>query len=471
MPKRFNADYWESPDSNFLKIGDHDRQLVDARARRQRLIAVIERRIGAPPLKDRSWYRITEIVAHSVPDGNPPERIRLFRSFASSLQAGIFDGGKLHRSQVFFAQPDPRFGFRLTDDFLTNRLKIFEADQREEMLERLLGTCWIPRNYVVPWLARTKSRVPEWLAAETKVIHRRGNNNLAENSVIHRVSRAPHPSPVIDSNAGSTPVAARIGGSYARLKRNFPGLSEAMVGAAISINEGSGSPIDAAKVLWDLRASPHILTRVFSLPRTALADQTCTLMNLEDELFQMVINGEFPLSYAIVVGLAAPHNGKLQSDLFALLMEKKPGDENAKSIVGRAMEDWAEAASQEQKRQRAERTFLNPYWRTGAVLSWIAYRDRNLICHFEDRRDWGTAKWYNGGGTPWKVDHPDVELIRALQDGRLRASRQKSHELPVELPPIFLGAERRQGPFHDRRRLLARPSLGTVASRPGRWSA
>jgi hypothetical protein len=133
----------------------------------------------------------------------------------------------------------------------------------------------------------------------------------------------------------------------------------------------------------------------------------------------------------------ANHDSSLQSELFALLMEKKPEDEFTESIVREAIEDWAETASLDLKRKHAQRTFENPFWRAGAVLSWIAYRDWRLICQFENRRDWGTAKWYNNDGPAWKVDHPDAELIRALQDGRLRSSRQAGFDLPEDLPPKF----------------------------------
>jgi len=435
MSKRFNADYGKTFDTDSHQIGDDAVQLLEAKARRQRRIATIERRIGTPPLKARNWYRVTEIVAHSAPDQSPQERSRLLVSFASSLQAGIFDGGRRQRSQIFFAQPEPRYGFRLTDEFLTNRLKIFESEQPAKVLEPLLAISWIPRRFVVPWLMRTRSRIPEWMVAEAVMLGSKGK--IAEKSKSHRISRAPPPPPSINGFGSSPLVRTVVDGSCEWFKRHFPGLPEPMVAAAISVNEGTCSPLDAAKALWDLRASPQILTRIFRLPHSALVDQTCSLLNLEDEPFRRVVSGEVPPSYGIIVGLAASHDGKLQSDLFALLMERRPEDEEAETIVRHAIEEWAQTASRELKRQHAERTFADPYWRAGAVLSWIAYRDPKLICQFEARKDWGAAKLYNHSGPEWKVDKPDFELIRALQDDRLRASRQKSDELPVELPPIF----------------------------------
>jgi hypothetical protein len=309
-------------------------------------------------------------------------------SLVSALQAGILDGGTRCRSQIFFAQPEPQFGVRLTDEFLTNRLKIFEADHPDKMLERLLACCWIPRKYVVPWLMRTKSRIPAWLVAEA-------------------------------------------------LEHHFPGLPKPMVAAAISINDGMGSPLDAAKILRELRASPHILARIFSSPHSELARQTCSLMNLEDEPFHMVVNGNFPLNYAIIVGRLASHDSQLQSDLITLLKENKPTDECVETIAREALENWAEVNSLKLKRKHSERTFENPYWSAGAVLSWIAYRDREQICQFESYRDWATAQMYKRGESTLKVDDPAAEIISALQDGRLGASKQRNQDLPIDLPPKF----------------------------------
>jgi hypothetical protein len=92
---------------------------------------------------------------------------------------------------------------------------------------------------------------------------------------------------------------AVTGGSYEWFERHFPGLPRPIVAAAISINDGTGSPLDAARILRDLRASPHILTRIFPSPHSELARKTCSLVNLEDEPFHMVVNGDFPLNYAM----------------------------------------------------------------------------------------------------------------------------------------------------------------------------
>jgi hypothetical protein len=72
----------------------------------------------------------------------------------------------------------------------------------------------------------------------------------------------------------------------------------------------------------------------------------------------------------------------------------------------------------------------------GAVLSWIAYRDSSMICRFEDYRNWQGVLRFGHEGV-WKVSDPGTEMIRALQDGRLRAIQKKGAELPADLPAEF----------------------------------
>jgi hypothetical protein len=196
----------------------------------------------------------------------------------------------------------------------------------------------------------------------------------------------------------------------------------AMVAAADSINNGTGAPLDAAKILRELRTRPDILNSLFLMPHSARVRRTLSLINLEDGPFDMVVNGEVSPSHATVVGRLAPHDSKLQSDLLALLAKAKPADQiEAESIVRSTIKDYCEMESRERKRQHAERTFAQLYWQAGATLSWIAYRDSRMICKFEAYRDWQRAKRY-GDEAAWKVDDPGTEMIRALQDGRLRAS-------------------------------------------------
>jgi hypothetical protein len=64
MENRFKADGGElTPHTDTFGNADHYARLAGLRVARQRRIAAIERRLAAPALKERSWYRVTEIVA------------------------------------------------------------------------------------------------------------------------------------------------------------------------------------------------------------------------------------------------------------------------------------------------------------------------------------------------------------------------------------------------------------------------
>jgi predicted ABC-type ATPase len=87
---------------------------------------------------------------------------------------------------------------------------------------------------------------------------------------------------------------------YGSLLREADGISpeQARVIAALkNIAEGSGTAIDAAKVL---RLAPD---RIGELPpRSALVRQAQELAQLSDEAFGMIVNGVVPANYAAIVG-------------------------------------------------------------------------------------------------------------------------------------------------------------------------
>jgi hypothetical protein len=211
----------------------------------------------------------------------------------------------------------------------------------------------------------------------------------------------------------------------------------AMKAAADSIRKGTGAPLDAAKILRDLRTRPEILNSLLPIPHSEPVRRTLSLINLEDAPFQLVVDGAVSPDHATVVGRLAPHDGKLQSELFAVLAKCKPDDEiEAESIVRDTIDEYCERQDGELKRQHAERTFGQHYWGVGAILSWIAYRDSRMICQFEDYLKWQSVKRY-GREAAWKVVDPGTEMIGALQDGRLRAIQKKGSELPTDLPAEF----------------------------------
>jgi hypothetical protein len=217
-----------------------------------------------------------------------------------------------------------------------------------------------------------------------------------------------------------------------------PAPEMAGVMAAVDcIQKGTCAPLDAAKILRHLRTRPELLNGLFFLPHSEPVRRTLNLINLEDEPFQMVVDSAVSPDFATVVGRFAPHDAKLQSAVLAVLAKHKPDDEiKAEAIVRDTINEDCERRSRELKRRHAERTFGQHYWDVGAVLSWIAYRDGAMICQFEDYQHWQRVKRY-GHEAAWKVVDPGTEMVRALEDGRLRAIQKKGSELPAVLPAEF----------------------------------
>lgn len=107
--------------------------------------------------------------------------------------------------------------------------------------------------------------------------------------------------------------------------------------AAKNIAEGTGSPLDAAKVLRD--GDPSI---VRSLPPTsALVRDAKGLAQLEGEPFGMVVNGVVPEQYGAIVGRLVT-DGPMQRDVMGLLAKLQPANRTeAEAIVRQAMEAGA----------------------------------------------------------------------------------------------------------------------------------
>jgi hypothetical protein len=94
------------------------------------------------------------------------------------------------------------------------------------------------------------------------------------------------------------------------------------IAAARNIAEGTGSAVDAAKVLRD---RPDLLPSL--PPRSELVRQARALMNLSDEAFGMIVNDVIPPNYGAIVGRLAPADARMQSALIDLI--NKTGPDNA----------------------------------------------------------------------------------------------------------------------------------------------
>lgn len=119
--------------------------------------------------------------------------------------------------------------------------------------------------------------------------------------------------------------------------READGVSDvdARVIAAIkNIAEGTGSAVDAAKVLRD---RPDLIGKL--PPRSDLVRQATALVNLEPEAFRMVINDVVPPHYAAIVGRLVPDDGKMQRALIDLLAKTEPANAvQAEAIVRQGRE-------------------------------------------------------------------------------------------------------------------------------------
>jgi hypothetical protein len=106
------------------------------------------------------------------------------------------------------------------------------------------------------------------------------------------------------------------------------------IAAMKNIAEGTGTAIDAAKVIRD---HPELASEL--PPRSELVRQARGLVNLSDEAFGMVVNEVVPPNYAAIVGRLVPSDGQLQSALLQLLAKTEPANiVQAEAIVRQGIE-------------------------------------------------------------------------------------------------------------------------------------
>lgn len=119
--------------------------------------------------------------------------------------------------------------------------------------------------------------------------------------------------------------------------READGISDVearTIAAAKNIAEGTGTAVDAAKVLRD---RPDLLPTL--PPRSEVVRQAQGLMNLSDDAFGKVVNEVVPANYGAIVGRLAPDNPAMQSSLIDLLHKIGPDNATqAESIVRQGLE-------------------------------------------------------------------------------------------------------------------------------------
>lgn len=103
-----------------------------------------------------------------------------------------------------------------------------------------------------------------------------------------------------------------------------------VVAAMKNIAEGSGTAVDAAKVL---RVAPERINEMNLPPRSPLVRQAKFLTNLDDEMFGLVVNDVVAANHAAVVGQLIPENKALQEAAMRVLASSDPANE----VQARAM--------------------------------------------------------------------------------------------------------------------------------------
>ncbi|HET6969826.1 MAG TPA: hypothetical protein VFH92_01765, partial [Phenylobacterium sp.] len=120
-----------------------------------------------------------------------------------------------------------------------------------------------------------------------------------------------------------------------------------VLGALKNIREGSGSPMDAAKVF---REAPQAL-QDRSLPVTGdFIGQAQGLANLEEAAFRAAVNRVIDERYAAEIGTGAAQRPDLHMDMVRLIKEADPANvDEARSLVFEALQDdWIKTQGSEQ---------------------------------------------------------------------------------------------------------------------------
>jgi len=123
----------------------------------------------------------------------------------------------------------------------------------------------------------------------------------------------------------------------ARTLKETDGITPAMaraIAAMKNIAEGTGTSVDAAKIIRDHPQMAGDLP-----PRSELVRQARGLVNLDPDAFRMVINDVVPANYAAIVGRLAPEDGQMQGALLSLLSKTDPANATqAEAIVRQGIE-------------------------------------------------------------------------------------------------------------------------------------
>tara|TARA_B100000212_G_scaffold260614_1_gene200548 strand:+ start:2885 stop:6172 length:3288 start_codon:yes stop_codon:yes gene_type:complete len=135
----------------------------------------------------------------------------------------------------------------------------------------------------------------------------------------------------------------RLYGHLLREVDDYTTADARVIAAVKNIAEGTGTALDAAKILKD---APE---RIGELPpRSRLVQQAQGLVLLSNKAFGAIINDVIPANYGAIIGRLIPEDEGMQDAAIAVLAKTQPANEfQAESIVRQVIDAGAETRTQE----------------------------------------------------------------------------------------------------------------------------
>jgi hypothetical protein len=146
--------------------------------------------------------------------------------------------------------------------------------------------------------------------------------------------------------AGQDPAEVRLNGFVLRESDGVSAQDARRMAAIKNMAEGSGSPLDAAKILRDVGPTGEALLPPLP-PRSALVRQARGLAQLSDETFLQVVNGVVDERFGALIG-SATADPKLQAAMLQVIKRAQPANElQARSIVDQVKAQGVETRTTE----------------------------------------------------------------------------------------------------------------------------
>lgn len=146
--------------------------------------------------------------------------------------------------------------------------------------------------------------------------------------------------------AGQDPAEVRLNGFVLREADGVTAADARRIAAAKNMAEGTGSALDAAKILRAVGPAGEAALPPLP-PRSALVRQARGLAQLDDEAFLQVVNGVVDERFGALVG-AATDDGNLQAAMIQVLKRAQPANElQARAIVDQVRTQGVETRTTE----------------------------------------------------------------------------------------------------------------------------